>query len=193
MNSRLSLSPAACPTTFHAISFRSRCRFPNLPTRNPIPPSIPAVPQTPCLILSGRTSSRTAGKHSRGSRPLSPFVLFGKLLQDGRSKLRAFSPHPQSISPSAPSSAHLFSPLNSRLLAVPRSSRTFRLHNLPPLFRPNAVQYGPNPHLDPFPHHLPSHSLNSPSRLLLIIPTGKLLTISLTFSFTPSLSPALAA
>jgi hypothetical protein len=86
-----------------------------------------AVPQTPCSILSGRTSSRTAGKHSRGSRPLSPLVLLGKLLQDGRSKLRALSP------------------LNRRLLAVPRSSRTFRLHNLPPLFRPNAVQYGPNP------------------------------------------------
>jgi hypothetical protein len=104
-----------------------------------------AVPQTPCSILSGRTSSRTAGKHSRGSRPLSPLVLLGKLLQDGRSKLRALSPLSQSISPCAPSSAHLLSPLNRRLLAVPRSSRTFRLHNLPPLFRPNAVQYGPNP------------------------------------------------
>jgi hypothetical protein len=144
MNFRLSLSPAAGPTTFHTISLNSR--FPNSPNSTPhtrpsrYPPRYPRP-----RVRSCQAERVLARQGSTGSRPLSPLVLLGKLLQDGRSKLRALSPLSQSISPCAPSSAHLLSPLNRRLLAVPRSSRTFRLHNLPPLFRPNAVQYGPNP------------------------------------------------
>lgn len=156
-----------------------------------------AASRTPCLILSGRTSSHTAGKHRRGSRPLSLFVLLGKLLQRDCSKLGAFFPHPPAIPPFTPFSANLVSPEDLPLFAAPRSSRkpsfSAICDHLSPKRGPMRPEPPPSHPPIPLPPHLPSHSLNSPSRLLLIIPTGKLLTISLTFSFTPSLSPALAA